>query len=44
MAPAKIHLTINGLAVSLCAEARTTLADALRGELRLTGAQPLLIH
>jgi aerobic-type carbon monoxide dehydrogenase small subunit (CoxS/CutS family) len=37
MAPHTIHLTVNGVAATLDVEARTTLADALRGELRLTG-------
>lgn len=37
MVPSTIHLTVNGSAASLCVEARTTLVDALRGELRLTG-------
>jgi aerobic-type carbon monoxide dehydrogenase small subunit (CoxS/CutS family) len=37
MAPSTIHLTVNGRATSLTVEPRTTLADALRGELRLTG-------
>jgi len=37
MLPSAIHLTVNGSAASLCVEPRTTLADALRGELRLTG-------
>ena len=37
MALSTIHLTVNGSARSLSVEPRTTLADALRGELRLTG-------
>ena len=37
MAPSTIHLTVNGSARSLSVDARTTLADALRGKLRLTG-------
>jgi aerobic-type carbon monoxide dehydrogenase small subunit (CoxS/CutS family) len=37
MAPSTIHLTVNGSAKSLSVDARTTLADALRGMLRLTG-------
>jgi aerobic-type carbon monoxide dehydrogenase small subunit (CoxS/CutS family) len=37
MAPSTIHLTVNGSAKSLSVDARTTLADALRGKLRLTG-------
>ncbi|MET0878817.1 MAG: (2Fe-2S)-binding protein [Tardiphaga sp.] len=32
-----VHLTVNGNAATLDAEPRVTLADALRGELRLTG-------
>ena len=37
MVPSTIHLTVNGSARSLSVDARTTLADALRGKLRLTG-------
>ncbi len=32
-----VHLTVNGKAATFDAEPRVTLADALRGELRLTG-------
>jgi len=32
-----VHLTVNGNPATLDAEPRVTLADALRGELRLTG-------
>jgi aerobic-type carbon monoxide dehydrogenase small subunit (CoxS/CutS family) len=37
MAHSTINLTVNGSATSLSVEPRTTLADALRGELCLTG-------
>ena len=33
----KVHLKVNGSAATFHAEPRVTLADALRGELRLTG-------
>jgi aerobic-type carbon monoxide dehydrogenase small subunit (CoxS/CutS family) len=32
-----VHLTVNGAAATISVEPRTTLADALRNELRLTG-------
>jgi aerobic-type carbon monoxide dehydrogenase small subunit (CoxS/CutS family) len=32
-----VHLTVNGTAAAISVEPRTTLADALRNELRLTG-------
>jgi aerobic-type carbon monoxide dehydrogenase small subunit (CoxS/CutS family) len=37
MAAHTINLTVNGEAATVCVDARTTLADALRGGLRLTG-------
>lgn len=35
--PRPVHLTVNGTQTTLAVEPRTTLADVLRNELRLTG-------